>query len=54
MGIWKKLQRMSFKKMLTLFLVLTLITFLGIYVTCGTLYKVDCHEVMLHKFPRGL
>ena len=54
MSMWKKLQKMSFKKMSAIFLILIAVTFLGIYATCGTLYKVDCHEVILHKFPRGI
>lgn len=54
MNIWKKLQKMSFKKMSIIFLTLVSITLIGIYATCGTLYKVDCHEVLLHKIPRGL
>ena len=53
MNVWRKLQKMSFKSMSMIFLILIGITFLGIYATCGSLYKVDCHEVMLHKFPRG-
>ena len=54
MRIWNKLQKMSFKKMSIIFLIVVGITFLGIYLTCGSLYKVDCHEVLLRKFPRGL
>ena len=53
MSVWNKLQTISFKKMVIVFAVLMGITFLGIYATCGTLYKVDCHEVILYKFPRG-
>ena len=51
--MWKKLQKMSFKKMSLVFLILISMTFIGIYATCGTLYKVDCHEVLLYKIPRG-
>ena len=54
MNIWNGLQKMSFKKMSIVFLILITATFLGIYATCGSIYKVDCHEVMLHKFPRGV
>ena len=53
MSVWSKLQNISFKKMVIVFAVLTGITLLGIYANCGTLYKVDCHEVILSKFPRG-
>ncbi len=41
------------KKMTIIFLITIAIVFLGIYATCGTLYKDDCHEVLLRKFPRG-
>lgn len=53
MDVWKKLQNYSFKKMTIIFLIAIAIVFLGIYATCGTLYKVDCHEVLLRKVPRG-
>ena len=53
MSLWKKLQNYSFKKMGIIFIVIVGVTFLMIYATCGTLYKVDCHEVILRKFPRG-
>jgi len=53
MNLWDKLQNYSFKKMGLIFLVLVAATLLFIYVTCGTLYKVDCHEVLLRKFPGG-
>ena len=53
MDIWKKLQNYSFKKMAIIFLIITGMVFFGIYATCGTIYKVDCHEVILRKFPRG-
>ena len=53
MDIWKKLQNYSFKKMAIIFVILMTITFLGIYATCGSIYKVDCHEVLLRKVPRG-
>lgn len=53
MNVWNNLQNISFKKMTIIFVIMAGITFLGIYTTCGTLYKVDCHEVILSKFPRG-
>jgi len=53
MTIWNKLQNYSFKKMGIIFLILVAATFLMIYAMCETLYKVDCHEVILRKIPRG-
>ena len=53
MNFWERLQKISFKKMLIIFLVFVAGSFLMIYATCETLYKVDCHEVILYKFPRG-
>ncbi len=52
MDIWKKLQNYSFKKMGIIFLIVVVATFLMVYATCGSIYKVDCHEVILRKVPR--
>jgi hypothetical protein len=53
MNLWNELQNYSFKKMGIIFLILVAAIFLMIYATCGILYKVDCHEVILRKIPRG-
>ena len=48
--VFKEFQNISFKRLSIASLILSVATLLWIYSICGTLYKVDCHQVILRGF----
>ncbi len=49
MAFWDKLRKISFKWQLIIWLSVVTILFLMIYAWCGSILKVDCHQVILGK-----
>jgi len=45
--IWNKLQKISFKWKFLIWIFVVGIMFLMIYSWCGSILKVDCHQVIL-------
>ena len=46
-SLWSKLQNISFKWQFVIFLSAVTVVFLVIYAWCGSILKVDCHQVIL-------
>ncbi len=47
MSMWNKLQKVSFKWKFLIWLSAVAVMFLVIYSWCGSILKVDCHQVIL-------
>ena len=41
--------KFKFKEQVGLFVLISAVAFLAIYVMCGTLDRVECHEIVLGK-----
>ncbi len=43
------IMRFSFKEQMGIFVLISAVTFLAIYAMCGTLDRVQCHEIILGR-----
>ena len=49
MTLCDKLRKISFKWKFLIWLSVVVVVFLMIYAWCGSIFKVDCHQVILGK-----
>ncbi len=45
----KKLRKINFKWQFVIFVSVSIVALLVLYADCGSLYKVDCHSVILNR-----
>jgi hypothetical protein len=49
MEFWRKLKKISFKWQFIIFFSVVTVLFLMIYAWCGSILKIDCHQVILER-----
>jgi len=47
--MWNKLKKLSFKWKFLIWIISVIVVFVWVFTWCGSILKVDCHQVILNR-----